>query len=120
MADYDRLFMAEELRLDGSNFIEWYLLLCEVLHANDLLDMLEEPIGDKPNASATEEEHIEWLRQETAYLQVEWLMCTCMNSNLSSQFEDLRANEIVDELKNRFTAQEIGRASCRERAYVLV
>ena len=47
MADYDRLFMAEELRLDGSNFIEWYLLLCEVIHANDLLDVLEEPIGDK-------------------------------------------------------------------------
>ena len=64
MADYDRLFMAEELCLDGSNFIEWYLLLCEVLHANDLLDVQEEPIGDKPNASATEEEHIEWLRQE--------------------------------------------------------
>ena len=34
MADYVRPFMAEELRLDGSNFIEWYLILCEVLHAN--------------------------------------------------------------------------------------
>ena len=67
--------------------------------------MLEEPIGDKPNASTTEEEHIEWLRQETTYLQVEWLMCNCMNSDLSNQFEDLRANEIVDELKNRFIAQ---------------
>ena len=74
MADYCRFFMAEELRLDGSNFIEWYLILCEVLHANDLLDVLEEPIGDKPNASATEEEHIEWLHQETTYLQVEWLV----------------------------------------------
>ena len=56
--------MAEKLRLDGSNFIEWYLILCEVLHANYLLDVLEEPIADKPNASATEEEHIEWLRQK--------------------------------------------------------
>ena len=49
MADYDRLFLAEELRLDGSNFAKWYLLLCEVLHTNDLLDVLKEPIGDKPN-----------------------------------------------------------------------
>ena len=102
MADYSRLFMAEELRLDGSNFIEWYLFLCEVLHANDLLDVLEEPIGDKPNNSATKEEHIEWLRQEATYLQVEWLMCTCMNSDLSSQFKHLGANKIVAELKNRF------------------
>ena len=46
MADYGSLFVAEELHLDGSNFIEWYLILCEVLHANDLLDVLEEPIGD--------------------------------------------------------------------------
>ena len=40
MADYGCFFMAEALRLDGSNFIEWYLLLCEVLHANDLLNLL--------------------------------------------------------------------------------
>ena len=48
---------------------------------------------------------MEWLRQETTYLQVEWSMCTCMNFDLSSQFEDLHANEIVDVLKNRFIAQ---------------
>ena len=65
MADYGSIFIAEELRLDGSNFAEWYLCLCEVLHTHDLHDVLEEPIGDKPNDSASEEEHIEWLCQET-------------------------------------------------------
>ena len=32
-------------------------------------------------------------------------MCTFMNSDLSRQFKDLTAMEIVGELKNRFSAQ---------------
>ena len=59
------MFVARELHLNGSNFADWYLRLYDVLHTNDLLNMLEKPIGDKPNDSASEEEHIEWLCQET-------------------------------------------------------
>ena len=40
-------------------------------------------------------------------------MCTFMNSDLSKQFTDLSANEIVAELKNRFLAQvRIARFDC--------
>ena len=43
----------------------------------------------------------------------EWMMCTFMNSDLSRQFIDLSANEIVAELKNRFLAQvKIARFDC--------
>ena len=42
MADYDKLFVAEELRLDGSNFIEWYQRLREVLATNGQLYVLHE------------------------------------------------------------------------------
>ena len=76
MADYGRLFIAEELRLGGSNFLEWYLLLREVLHTNAELYVLDEPLEDEPNASASQEDHMEWLQQRTTYLKVEWLMCT--------------------------------------------
>ena len=40
-------------------------------------------------------------------------MCTFMNSDLSRQFNNLTAIEIVDELKDRFIAQvRIARFEC--------
>ena len=89
MADYDSLFVVEELRLDGSNFVEWYLRLREVVHTNAELSMLDEPLEEKPDITVDHEGYMEWLEQKLTYLKVEWLMCTFMN--------------------------EIGRASCRER-----
>ena len=103
--NYDRLFLAEELCLDGSNFVEWYLLLREVFHTNALFYVLDEPIEEKPDASASQEDHMEWLEQKTTYLKVEWLMCTFMNDGLSGRFKNSSANEIVDELKEMFIAQ---------------
>ena len=84
--DYDRLFLAEEPRLNGSNFVEWYLLLREVLHTNALLYVLDEPIEERPDASASQEYYMEWLEQKTTYLKVKWLMCFFMNDGLSRQF----------------------------------
>ena len=83
MADYGSLFVVEELRLDGSNFVEWYLLLREVLHTNAELYVLDEPLEDIPDASVSQEDHMEWLQQRTTYLKVEWMMCTFMNSDIS-------------------------------------
>ena len=51
--------------------------------------------------------------QKTTYFKVEWMMCTFINSDLSRQFKNLTAMEIVDELKNRFSAQvRIARFEC--------
>ena len=105
MTDYDRLFLAEELRLDGSNFAEWYMRLREVLHTNNELYMIDEPLEECPDVSANYEEYMEWYEQKTTYLKVEWLMCTFMDSDLGRQFGNLSAMEIVDELKRRFIAQ---------------
>ena len=52
MDDYGSLFVAEEPRLDGSNFVEWYLRLREVIHTNAELYVLDEPLEDKPDDSA--------------------------------------------------------------------
>ena len=48
MVDYGSQFVAEKLRLDGSKLLSSTCVLKEVLHTNDELNMLEEPIGDKP------------------------------------------------------------------------
>ena len=49
MADYGSLFVAEELCLDGSIFVEWYLHLREFLHTNTELYVLDEPLEECPN-----------------------------------------------------------------------
>ena len=59
MADYSSMFLAEELRLDGSNFAEWYMRLREVLHTNDELYVLDEPLEECPDVSANYEEYME-------------------------------------------------------------
>ena len=51
MADYDSLFIAQVLPLDGSNFVEWYLRLREVLHTNAELYVLDEPLVECPDIS---------------------------------------------------------------------
>ena len=60
MVDYGSLLVAEKLRLDGSNFVSWYLRLREVLHTNAELYVLDEPLEECPNISASYEEYMEW------------------------------------------------------------
>ena len=105
MADYSSMFLAEELRLDGSNFAEWYMRLREVLHTNNELYVIDEPLEERPDVTADLEGYMEWYERQTIYLKVQWLVRTFMNVDLGNQFEDLSAIEIVNELKSRFIAQ---------------
>ena len=59
------LFVAKELRLDGSNFVEWYLRLREILHTNIELYLLDQPLEECPNIYASYEEYMEWFEQKT-------------------------------------------------------
>ena len=57
MVDYGSLFVAEKLRLDGSNFVKWYLRLREDLNTHAHLYVLDEPLEECPNVSASYEEY---------------------------------------------------------------
>ena len=104
MADYGKLFVAEELRLDGSNFIEWYLRLREVLSNYDELYVLHETLGEKPKASASYNKRMAWLHRSKTHTKVNWLMSVFMNSDLAKQFKNLSAIESVTEIKKMFIA----------------
>ena len=80
MADYGSMFLVEELRLDGSNFADWLMRLRETLFNCDQLFVIDEPIGETPDLSASHEEYMEWLELKTTYLKVEWMMCACMEN----------------------------------------
>ena len=105
MADYGSLFVAEELHLDGSNFIEWYLRLREVLSTHDELYVLHETLEEKPKASASYNKRMAWLNRSKTHIQVKWLMSVFMNSDLAKQFKNLSSIETVTELKKMFIAQ---------------
>ena len=54
--EFHVLFHSEDLRLDGSNLAGWYYRLMDTLKSNNLLFLLEEPLGDPPGDSASEED----------------------------------------------------------------
>ena len=77
MVDYGSLLVAEKLRLRGSNFVNWYLRLREVLHTNAELYVLDEPLAECPKNSARDEEYMEWF----------------LNHLLESQVDDVHLHE---------------------------
>ena len=93
MADYGSMFVAEELHLDGLNFIEWYLRLREVLSTHDQLYVLHEPLEEKPKDSASYNKRMAWLDRSKTHIQVNWMMSVFMNSDLAKQFKNLSAIE---------------------------
>jgi hypothetical protein len=54
--DFGSLFAGENLKPDGSNFIEWYQRLRGILYQNNVLYTIEEPIGEEPGDDADEVE----------------------------------------------------------------
>ena len=90
-----------------------YLRLRDTLQTNNLLYVIDEPLGDQPNDSAREEVREEWHDLHGMYVRIEWLMCTYMNFELRGQYNDSRANEIIDGLKALFLAQvRVARYEC--------
>ena len=105
MADYGSLFVAEELHLDGSNFIEWYLRLREVLSTHEELYVLHETLEEKPKDSASYNKRMAWLNRSKTHIQVNWMMSVFMNSDLAKQFKNLSAIETVTELNVHSTSE---------------
>ena len=104
--NFGLFFLTEELRLDGSNFAEWYLLLRDSLQNDNLLYVIDGPLGDQPNDYAREEVRKEWHDRYGMYARVEWPMCTRMTyDDLRVQFNNTRANEIINGIKILFGAQ---------------
>ena len=66
--DLGSFFQDEELKSDGSNFIDWYQCFRGLLYVNDVLYVIQEPLGDAPDESASEEEHNEFRARRDMYI----------------------------------------------------
>ena len=103
--EFRAFFHFEDLRLDGSNLAGWYYRLMDTLKSNNLLFVLEEPLGDPPGDSASKEDDEQWHDHHDVYCCVETLMRACMHSDLQWQFNHSSASDMIAELKVIFAAQ---------------
>ena len=44
--DHGSWFQQEELKVDGSNFVDWFQHFRGLLYVNNILYVIEEPLGD--------------------------------------------------------------------------
>ena len=55
--DYGSFVRYEKLKIDGSNFVNWYQCLRDILTSNDMLYVIREPLGDELKNSASEDDN---------------------------------------------------------------
>ena len=103
--DLSYFFQRPLLRDDGSNFINWYQDLRHVLRVNDILYVIKEPLGDKPGASASQEEDDAYRARQDTFITIQCTMTRSMTSELKSRFKDLETYEMIVELKAVFIEQ---------------
>jgi hypothetical protein len=78
--------LEDDLRLDGSNFLVWYLRLRNVVLHSDLLFMIHEPLAEAPGPNATTQDRKEYCETREIAIEVQTLMSTSMEPRLRVLF----------------------------------
>ena len=77
---------SENLKSDGSNFVEWYLRLRDMLWVNDVLYVIQKQLGDKPENSASESDKLAYQICRDLFICVECTMHCTMAPELQVRF----------------------------------
>ena len=99
--DYGSFLRDEELKKDGSNFIEWYRHLRMLLVANDKLYVIQKPLGDKPGDSTSKEDNFNYQTRSDDSIIVQCAMIFAMEIELWERFDKTEAYQIVVELDRK-------------------
>ena len=105
MGDHRDLYAfmgGESLKVDRSNFAEWYLRLRTMLRRKDALFIIQGHIGNPSELLADEQELNDFHVIRELYFLVANVMRLSMERELQDQFADTRAYLIVDQLKSMF------------------
>ena len=103
--NYGSFLHEEQLESDGSNFIDWYQRLRGVLLQNDLLYVIEEPLGYAPRDSASEHDYDEYRDRRDSTIAVQSMMRLSMVAGMRGHFVNTNPYEMVAELKALFAPQ---------------
>ena len=87
------------LEADGSNFIKWYKRFRNILIHNNILYVLEEALGERPDDSASEEEEDEFHSRRDIFIEVEITMTVCLTPELKELFRHKEPYVMIDAIK---------------------
>src|SRR4051812_49940516 len=96
----------ERLKVDGSNFVEWYLRLRTVLKRANVLSMIDEHVGDPPGNNMDEQIMLDYHARQRTYSIVKSVLEVCMSQELRDQFEETNASDMIDMLQRLCISSE--------------
>ena len=105
--NYGSFMRDVELKVDGSNFIDWYQHLISILISNDLPDVIREQLGDTPDNSVSEEDDDEYCTHRHLFMTVQYTILHFMKFKLRVRVNDTNMYDVVDELKALYCKSEL-------------
>ncbi|GKA21223.1 retrotransposon protein, putative, ty1-copia subclass [Tanacetum coccineum] len=97
--------IVEKEKLNGSNFLDWYRNLRNVLRNEQKFHHLEEALPEAPPATTTAAVRNAYTRRVTEQQEVACLILVSMTLKIQKNLEDRPAFEILQELKTIFQQQ---------------
>ena len=100
------LLEKEKLKLDGSNFGEWYRNVRIILRNEGKESYLTTPPMVEPPKTASDAEKKKYEEDDKKHLSVQCLLCYIMVPELQKRFEYHAACDIISDLKKLFQEQD--------------
>ena len=93
---------SSSLLAGGSNFIKWYNKLRETLIHNNILYVIEQGLGERPDDSDSEEEDDEFRQHRDIFIEVQPVMTISLVPELKEQFQHMEPYDMIDSIKAHF------------------
>ena len=93
----------EKLKVDGSNFADWYRRLRISLKRANILFIIERHVGDPPDNNNDEQEILDYYVRQQKYFVVKNVMGLAMSHELCNQFMETSTYDMIDTLKSMFS-----------------
>src|SRR4051812_2918461 len=95
----------EKLKVDGSNFVDWYLRLRTLLKRANILFVIEESVGEPPGNNMDEKVMLDYHNRRRTYSIAKSVLEVCIPQVLRDQFEETDTFNTIDILKSMFMHQ---------------
>ena len=92
----------EKDKLNGTNFLDWYINLRIILKQEREEYILDQPVPDEPAVNAPKTQKDAYSKHLNDSIDVTCLMLGCMDSNLQKQLMEMDAYNIIGHLKEIF------------------
>src|ERR1041385_8305245 len=95
----------DRLKVNGSNFVDWYLRLRTSLKRVNILFIIESHVGDPPDNNGDEQEMMDYYVCRYKYFVVKNVMEHSMSNELRNVFRETSVYDMIDTLKSLFIRQ---------------